>query len=123
MNPSLKNPRFKLYLVMGLTMAVIFTVWIITLAHTLSSSTPAPQNNNVPAGTESLDSLKKNFSQLFTELKVLKSSLIQQAATTTGDTLQGTLQIKPEDLDEIVEKLVIATSTPTSTPTTTKTLE
>ncbi|HRY63118.1 MAG TPA: hypothetical protein P5267_00710 [Patescibacteria group bacterium] len=118
MNLSLKNPRLKLYLTMGITMAVIFTIWIVTLVHTLSSQTPASQNNNIPTTNESLEPLKEKFSQLFTELKVLKSSLLNQAATSTGDTIQGALQIKPEDLNEIVEKLVIATSTPTTTPAT-----
>ena len=111
MNLSLKNPRVKLYLTMGVTMALIFTLWIVTLAHTLKKSAPAKP---VTESTQNLKSLEEKLSGLFADLKDLKSNLAQNP-TSTGATLQGGPEIKPEELDQIIEQLGIATSTPTST--------
>jgi hypothetical protein len=119
MNFSLKNPRVKLYLTMGVTMALIFTLWIVTLAHTLKKSVPTKPTTE---STQNLKSLEEKLSGLFADLKDLKSNLAQ-TPTTTGATLQGGPQIKPEELDQIIEQLGIATSTPTSTLPTDNTLK
>jgi len=121
MSFSFQNPRTKLYLIMGITMVIIFVVWVITLAHTLSSSTS--QNDIIPSATENLEPLKEKISQIFTEIKVLKGSIVDQASTSTSDTLQNTIKINPDNLNEIIERLTIATSTPTSPPTTTNLLK
>lgn len=107
-----KNPRLATYLIMGATMALIFIIWLVVLVHRLS--TPAP---SAPTATsQEMTTLRQKFSQMANELKVLKNNLLEQAATTTTETVQGGLKIKPEELDEIVERLELPTTTaPTTT--------
>ncbi|NMC51978.1 hypothetical protein GYA54_04680 [Candidatus Kuenenbacteria bacterium] len=115
MSFSLQNPRAKMYLSIALTMAAIFAVWVVTLTRTLKKP-PTQKSSNI---SSDLKPLEEKLSVLFQDLQTLKTAL-DQSATTTATSLQGGPQIKPEELDKIIERLDISTSTTTSTPTTTK---
>lgn len=117
MNHPLNNPKTKMYFSIALTMAVIFTVWIVTLVHTLKKSTV--NNTKDKSISSNLKPLEDKLAVLLDDIESLKT-VLSQPATTTGASLQGGLQIKPEELEKIIEKLDVSTSTPTSTPTTTK---
>lgn len=108
-----KNQRFKLYLTIGATMVVIFTAWLAVFVRNLKA-TPTNQAKSYP---NDLKMIEKKLSDLFADFKTLKESL-NQTPTTTAKLLQGGLEIKPEELDKIIEKLkdkTVSTTTPSST--------
>ncbi|NMB48434.1 hypothetical protein GYA13_03230 [Candidatus Kuenenbacteria bacterium] len=113
---SPQDPRFKVYLIMGITMVIIFTVWIITLAHTLKKNSPSI---NPLQRSETLEPIEQKLNNFFQDIENLKD-MVKQSSTSTSATLQNAASFQPAELDEIIERLNIATSTPTSTPTTTK---
>ncbi|KKS40461.1 hypothetical protein A3H03_02795 [Candidatus Kuenenbacteria bacterium RIFCSPLOWO2_12_FULL_42_13] len=109
-----ENNRCKLYLTIGATMVVIFTAWIAVFMHTLKS-TPADQAKK--SSPDNLQMIERKLSDLFDDFETLKESL-NQTPTTTAKLLQGGPEIKPEELDKIIEKLknkTVSTTTPSST--------
>ncbi|HOZ36514.1 MAG TPA: hypothetical protein PLR18_01650 [bacterium] len=110
MKISLHDPRFKVYLIVGVTMIIIFALWIATLALTLDKK----DLSGSVSSRESLQPIEEKLNNFFQDIESLEN-MIKQSSTSTSASLQNAASFQPAELDEIIDHLNITTTTPTTT--------
>ena len=106
-----------MYLTVGVIMTIIVTAWLLNLKNSLvSGESSQTESANDLALDQKWHQFSTDLGKLISNIKVLGNSLNQSATTSVSD-LQAAAKIKPDELNELIDKLniEIASSSPAIT--------
>jgi len=104
----INNPKIKLYLIIGIIVLIIIIAWLINFKNIIQ--TDKVQNNNLG---ENWQDLNKKFDTVLINFEEIKHSFKQ--STTTTKKIQNTIEITPNQLENIIENLNLSSSTASTT--------